>query len=121
MRLDLKLPQAGPKALSAALHRLKPAHGCIRTYALQVPVSTLDFNGHVNNTEYVRWALDALHLALGRTPEIRAVHVTYLAEAFQGDQIEVLVSPGSHGHIGIVERKPQSPAGTDVCLMEVLC
>ena len=120
-RFGLNLPQTGLKSLSAPLHRLKPAEGCIRTYSLQVPYSALDFNGHVNNTEYVRWALDGLSLQLGRPPQVRAVHVTYLAEAFQGNEIEVLVSPGGNGRISILERRSQGPAGVDVCLLEIAC
>ena len=121
VRFGLNLPQTEVKALSAPLHRLKPIEGCARAYSLQVPFSSLDFNGHVNNTEYVRWALDGLSLQRGRLPQIHAVHVTYLAEAFQGDVIEVLVSPGSNGRVSILERKPTDPVGAVVCLLEIAC
>jgi medium-chain acyl-[acyl-carrier-protein] hydrolase len=120
-RLGLNLPSVEPKALAAPLHRLKPTREYVSTCTLQVPFSALDFNGHVNNTEYVRWALDGLHQHLGRLPEIRATHVTYLAEAFQSDEIEILVSPAHNGRIGIIERKSQDPASVDVCLMEIVC
>jgi medium-chain acyl-[acyl-carrier-protein] hydrolase len=120
-RLDLHLPPATPKALSTPLHRLKIAEGYIRIGALPVPFSALDFNGHVNNTEYVRWALDALHQHLGRLPEIHAAHVTYLAEVFQGNEIEVLASPRGNGQFSILERKSQGSTGIDVCLVEVNC
>jgi medium-chain acyl-[acyl-carrier-protein] hydrolase len=121
VRFGLNLPQTGLKALSMPLHRLKPAEGCVRTYCLQVPFSALDFNGHVNNTEYVRWALDGLSLQRDPLSQIHAAHVTYLAEAFQGDEIEVLVSPAINGRVSILERKCQGPAGTDVCLLEITC
>jgi medium-chain acyl-[acyl-carrier-protein] hydrolase len=120
-RFGLNLPQTGPKALSAPLHRLKPADGYVRTYSLQVPFSALDFNGHVNNTEYVRWALDGLSLQLGQSPQIRAAHVTYLAEVFQGDDLEVLVASGGDGRVSILERKRQGTDAADVCLMELAC
>ena len=120
-RLDLDLPPSGPKALSAPLDRLKPAEGYARVCSQQVPFSSLDFNGHVNNTEYVRWAMDGLYLQLGRLCQIRTMQVTYLAEAFQGDQIEVLASPADGGRIGILERRSQGPASEDVCLLEVTC
>jgi medium-chain acyl-[acyl-carrier-protein] hydrolase len=118
-RLDLHLPPAAPKALSAPLHRLKAAEAYVRTGALQVPFSALDFNGHVNNTEYVRWALDALHQHLGHLPGIHVAHVTYLAEVFCGDEIEVLVSPAGDNRFSILERKSRGPAHLDVCLVEV--
>lgn len=118
-RFGLNLPEAEPKALSAPLHRLKPFDGGARTCSLQVPYSALDFNGHVNNTEYVRWAMDGLSLQLGRPPQVRAVHVTFLAEAFQGDEIEVLVCPSDNGRIGILERRSRGAAATDVCVVEI--
>lgn len=121
VRFGLHLPQTGLKALSAPLHRLKPVEGCVPTYSLQVPFSALDFNGHVNNTEYVRWALDGLSLQRGQLRQVRAAHVTYLAEAFQGDQIEVLVSPGSNGRVSILERRSGGPVAADVCLLEIAC
>jgi len=120
-RLSLPLPPSEPKALPAPLHRLKPAEGYVRACSLQVPFSALDFNGHVNNTEYVRWAMDGLALQRSHLPQIRVAHVTYLAEAFQGDQIEVLVSPARNGRVGILERKSQGPVGVDVCLLEIVC
>jgi acyl-ACP thioesterase len=118
-RLDLRLPDPGPRVLAAPLHRLKPAEGYVKTCSLQVPFSALDFNGHVNNTEYVRWALDGLYQHLGRLPEIRAAHVTYLAEVFHGDEIEVLVSPISDRRVAVLERKSSDSAGVDVCLVEI--
>ncbi len=119
VRFGLNLPQTEVKALSRPLHRLKPAEGCVRAYSLQVPFSALDFNGHVNNTEYVRWALDGLSLPLGRVPQIRDLHVTYLAEAFLGDEIEVFVSPPENGRVSILERRSRGPTAADVCLLEV--
>jgi medium-chain acyl-[acyl-carrier-protein] hydrolase len=120
-RLGLNLPPSGPMALPEPLHRLKPAEGYVRACTVQVPFSSLDFNGHVNNTEYVRWAVDGLSLQLGRVPEIHVAHVTYVAEAFQGDEIEVLVSPAGNGRVGILERKNQGPTSVDVCLLEIVC
>jgi hypothetical protein len=60
-KLDLRLPPSAPKVLSTALARLHPAPAYTPSYTVSVPFSSLDFNGHVNNTEYVRWALDGLH------------------------------------------------------------
>ena len=119
-RLDLRLPPAGPKILSGPLHRLKTAQGYVKANVLEVPFSALDFNGHVNNTEYIRWALDSLYQYLGRLPEIHVAHVTYLAEVFQGDKIEILVAPTGNGRVDILERRVQDPAGgDDACLVEI--
>jgi len=118
-RLGLNLPPDEAKALAAPLHRLKPGQEYVSACTLQVPFSALDFNGHVNNTEYVRWALDGLHEHFGLLPQIRAIHVTYLAEAFEGDEIEVLFSLVHDGRICIMERASNGPASVDVCLVEI--
>lgn len=120
-RLDLNLPPSGPKALAAPLDRLKGAEGGARVCSLQVPFSSLDFNGHVNNTEYVRWAMDGLYLQLGHLCRIHTMQVTYLAEAFHDDQIEVFVSAGGGGRSSVLERRSRGPVSADVCLVEVTC
>ncbi|MCX5644399.1 MAG: thioesterase [Phycisphaerae bacterium] len=118
-RLDLHLPQAGPKALSTELRRLRPAEAYTPAYTLSVPFSSLDFNGHVNNTEYVRWAWDGLHRWLGHSPALRSMQVTYTAEVFEGDEIEVLVAADGDAPIRILERRPSGATDANVFLMEI--
>ena len=120
-RLDLNLPRTGPKALDTAPARLQPVEGCAGVCTLRVPFSALDFNGHVNNTEYVRWALDAVHQKLGNLPEIRTLQLTYMAEVFEGDDIELLVSSGRDGCIDVCARKVTGGAGTSAFVMEIGC
>ena len=120
-KLDLHLPPAGPKVLAETLRRLQPAEGYASAYTLRVPFSALDFNGHVNNTEYFRWALDGLHHTLGNWPEIRSLQATYLAEVFEGDEIEVLVAGPINSHIRILERRLDDSTHTNVFLMELHC
>jgi medium-chain acyl-[acyl-carrier-protein] hydrolase len=118
-RLDLNLPPAGLKVLTTELCRLRPAEAYAKAGTISVPFSALDFNGHVNNTEYVRWALDGLHRRLGRSPVIRSVQATYTAEVFEGDEIEILVAAHGDTPMHILERKSNGPADTNVFLMEV--
>jgi medium-chain acyl-[acyl-carrier-protein] hydrolase len=118
-RLDLHLPPTGPKALSAGLVRLRPAEVYASAGTLSVPFSSLDFNGHVNNTEYVRWALDGLRHRFGRAPVTHSMQGTYLAEVFEGDQIEILVTADGAGPLGILERRAGGAAGDNVFLLEL--
>jgi acyl-ACP thioesterase len=118
-RFDLNLPQAGPKALSAAPTRLQPADEYARVCSLRVPFSALDFNGHVNNTEYVRWALDAVHRKLGNLPEMHTLQLTYLVEIFEGDEIELLVRSDGEGSTAACIRKLKDGAGVNAFLMEI--
>jgi medium-chain acyl-[acyl-carrier-protein] hydrolase len=115
-RLNLGLPQNGPKVLASPLVRVKPAQRYVPAYTLRVPFSALDFNQHVNNTEYVRWALDALRANPETSLDVRAIHVTYLAEAFEGEEIEILTSAEDGGRVRLLERRCGGP---DVCLVEV--
>ncbi len=119
-RLDLHLPPTGRKVLSTELQRLQRTAGpYTKAATISVPFSALDFNGHVNNTEYVRWAFDGLYRCLGHVPPVRAVQVTYTAEVFQGDEIEVLVAVEQGTPTRIVERKTGGPADASVFLMEI--
>jgi acyl-ACP thioesterase len=118
--MDLNLPPAGRKVLGTELRRLqRTATPYTSAGTISVPFSALDFNGHVNNTEYVRWAFDGLHRRLGRVPPIRAVQVTYTAEVFEGDDIEVLVAVEPGTPIRVVERKAGGPPDASVFLLEV--
>ncbi len=118
-RLDLNLPQTGPKALATGPVRLQPLDGYTGVCTLRVPFSALDFNGHVNNTEYVRWALDAVHQGLGRLPEVRSMQLTYLAEVFDGDEVELLLAAGAGDGIGVCIRKSDHDGGANAFLMEI--
>jgi acyl-ACP thioesterase len=119
-RLDFHLPPPGPKTPGMELQRLQPTEGYVHAGTISVPFSSLDFNGHVNNTEYVRWALDGLHHKLGGSPELRSAQVTYLAEVFEGDTIEVFVAVEDTTHIRLLERKSGGAGDATVFLLEVL-
>jgi medium-chain acyl-[acyl-carrier-protein] hydrolase len=118
-RLNLNLPPAGLKALDANLGRVRPGPAYSSVCTVSVPFSALDFNAHVNNTEYVRWALDGLYRHRGASPVIRSAQMTYLAEVFEGDEIEILVAPAGNGPIGILERRVGGAAPANVFLMEI--
>ena len=91
-KLDLNLPKTGTKALPDELKRLEPNGDYRQVDAVRVPRSTIDLNGHVNNTEYVRWGMDALSREFMLEKSIRSVQATYLSEVFEGDELDLLVS-----------------------------
>ncbi|HSV99798.1 MAG TPA: acyl-ACP thioesterase domain-containing protein [Sedimentisphaerales bacterium] len=119
-RLDLNLPHGGPKAPAVPPTRLQPGDRCAHVCSLSVPFSAMDLNGHVNNTEYVRWALDAVHQHIGSLPEIRTVQLTYQAEVFAGDEIELLVCADPSGPLGVCIRKRRQDAVVNAFLLEIL-
>ncbi|MBN1513404.1 MAG: hypothetical protein JXB13_15410 [Phycisphaerae bacterium] len=116
-RLKLALPASGPKALTTELRRLQPTGDYTRCHKLRVPPSALDFNRHVNNTEYLRWAFDAIGFGHPHTGPVRRLEATYLAELFEGDDIEILVRRPSERALHVLERRISEPA--DAFAMEV--
>lgn len=118
-RLDLGLPKAGQKALSNEMSRLERRGQYHSVESIRVPYSSIDLNGHVNNTEYVRWGVDALRRAFKFDGDICSLQVTYLSEVFEDDEVEIAVSSDDEGKFGVLGRKP----GEDdaVYLMEVVC
>ena len=116
-KLDLNLPKTGIKALPDELHRLEPNGDYKKVDVVCVPLSAIDLNGHVNNTEYVRWGIDALSRTFKLNKNIRSVQATYLSEVFEGDELELLVGSRSNGQFGVLGRN--SGTETNVFLMEV--
>jgi len=122
-KLDLNLPKTGVKALPDELNRLEPhgdyCVGAVREPPVRVPYSSIDLNGHVNNTEYVRWGIDALRRTLKLEENIRSMQATYLSEVFEGDELDLLATSEAGGKFGVLGRK--SGTGSNVFLMEVSC
>jgi medium-chain acyl-[acyl-carrier-protein] hydrolase len=116
-RLDLSLPKTGEKVLLEKLSRLQPHSEYRAVDRVRVPYSSIDLNGHVNNTEYVRWGFDALRRAFPVEGDIRCVQVTYLSEVFEDAELNMLVACGADGDFYVLGRKPD--AKTDVYIMEV--
>jgi medium-chain acyl-[acyl-carrier-protein] hydrolase len=115
-RLELSLPKTGPKAISGELQRLEPQNSYSEVERIRVPYSSIDLNGHVNNTEYVRWGIDALRSAFGLRTNISFVHTTYLSEVFEADELELLISSGGNERFYVLGRK--SDDGGNVFIME---
>ena len=118
-KLDLNLPKTGTKALPDELKRLEPEGDYREIDVVRVPRSAIDLNGHVNNTEYVRWGIDALSRAFKLDENIRSVQATYLSEVFEGDELDLLATSKSNGRFGVLGRKAGTE--TNVFLMEVCC
>ena len=119
IRLDLGLPKTGLKALSEELVRLEPQDDYSQVDRISVPYSSIDLNGHVNNTEYVRWGIDALRKAFTFDGNIRSMHATYLSEVFEADELDLLLSYSKNGHFYVLAKK--SDGQNNVHVMEISC
>ena len=67
----------------------------------------------VNNTRYVRWALNAMARVEPTLPPIQSLHITYLAEAFEKDELTITLapSPPTNGQASSIEHPVSSIEG----------
>ena len=107
------------KALADKLSRLEPRGDYRRIDRLRVPYSAIDLNGHVNNTEYVRWGIDTLRRAFEFEGAVRALQTTYLSEVFEGDEVDLSVLSDGEERFHVLGQKPG--ADRAVYLLEVVC
>jgi acyl-ACP thioesterase len=82
------------KALNEPLKRLNPKKfpDGRKIGEIIVPYSATDLNGHVNNAEYIRWSFDGLRRAQQNPPRVSAFQISFLAESFENDPIEFLMT-----------------------------
>jgi medium-chain acyl-[acyl-carrier-protein] hydrolase len=118
-RLELDLPKTGLKVLSEELKRLEPREDYNEADRITVPYSSIDLNGHVNNTEYVRWSMDTLKKVFGFEGAVHSIYITYLSEIFEGDELELLLSQNDNNRFYILSRRPATQ--DNVHIMEIIC
>ena len=117
--LNMNSLAVGPKVIEKEIERLKPIDNYTQAEQVSVPYSSIDLNGHVNNTEYVRWGIDAIRAKFQFEGDIRSLQVTYLAEVFMDDKLDLLVLTGSNRLFYVLGRK--SDEANNVFLMEASC
>ncbi len=79
---------------------MNPTMNLVHEHPIRVDASAVDINGHVNNTEHVRWMQEAAiahstalgwpmerYREIGRTWIVRRHEIEYLAPAFAGDDL----------------------------------
>jgi acyl-ACP thioesterase len=115
-KLGLPLAGSEEKVLAGSLDRLEPKEDYRLAETVRVRYSAIDLNGHVNNTEYVRWGMDALRSAFDPAGYVEGVQVSYLVEVFEGDMIDLYVG-GNGGYFYLMGRRVADDS--IVYLMEV--
>jgi medium-chain acyl-[acyl-carrier-protein] hydrolase len=73
--------------------KLPPREGLEKLAVFEVRRSDLDLNGHVNNTRYAQWVLDAARETVAED-QLRVYEVNFLAETFPGDAVAVEAAGG---------------------------
>ncbi|MHC5077240.1 MAG: acyl-[acyl-carrier-protein] thioesterase [Planctomycetota bacterium] len=117
-RLHLSLPEDGRKVLPHKMKRLQPKSNYNLKERKCVPYSSIDLNGHVNNSEYVKWAIDVLKKDYTFDSDMKTIQATYLSEIFESEEIEVYIREISGTEFNFLIKK--SEHDIDVFLMEVL-
>ena len=74
------------------LKRLKPDKDYKESGSMKIPYSAVDINGHVNNTEYIRWGIDMLKTNGHDVSEIKSVHISFLSEIFEKEEMDLFVN-----------------------------
>jgi len=64
----------------------------IELYEVTAQYSELDWNGHVNNSNYIKWLCDALGRDHNRKYKIGAIHVKFLSEVLYSQTIQILAN-----------------------------
>jgi len=116
-RLNLGIPPTGQKVIQGEMKRLEPKNDYSQVERIRVSHNSIDMNGHVNNTEYIRWGIDSLRGKFKLKGNIRFVHATYLAEVYDGDELDLMVSRDSNDDFSV--RINRMDTGNSVYLMEV--
>ena len=76
-----------------------------------------DFNGHMNNRDYLRLALSVIDPAASAGRTIREIHLKFLQECVAGEMLDCLCDVGEGGEITIRIAKPD---GTPACLVSTV-
>ena len=117
LRSNLGLPVGGEKILSDKMKRLESHKNYNQAGQMYVPNSSIDLNGHVNYTEYIRWGFDILKKACQVSDKISSLQATYLSEVFEGDELELLVVSDKNVSHCVLIRRPNTL--DTVFLMEI--
>jgi medium-chain acyl-[acyl-carrier-protein] hydrolase len=72
------------------IKRIRPGKAVDEIRTFRVPYSSLDASGHVNNTEYLRWGMDALRMQASVPENISSIRIAFLSEVFEGNTIRLM-------------------------------
>lgn len=68
-----------------------PEH--VLSYKKRAEFSDTDINGHMSNTRYIAWCMDALQAAHMVDRSVLGCDINFLAELYSGDLVDVFLTP----------------------------
>ena len=88
-RADLDVPAVCPPSITAEPLKFPEDQAeDLGTAYFVTSRRDIDFNGHINNSAYLTWAIDTMPNSLGREP--RRIHVAYKHESMVGEPLCVV-------------------------------
>ena len=75
-----------PISIDSTFARIRPDDTFVPVYQQQIKRSQLDRNGHVNNTNYVTYAVDVLD----KNVQLRGAEIVYHKECLFGDDLQIV-------------------------------
>jgi medium-chain acyl-[acyl-carrier-protein] hydrolase len=76
---------------------LKPLKEIVSSEPRKVRFNEVDQNGHVNNTRYIDWSVDAMSWEWHRDHRIRTLVINYLSEVQSEEIIHIATGPDAEG------------------------
>lgn len=60
--------------------------------------SEIDVNGHMNNTHYVRWAMDMLNVEELSKRQVQSIQTNYITSILENDEVKIIRGLNESGH-----------------------
>ncbi len=114
--LDFNFPSKGRRNFDTISRKNSPSNLEL-VDTIKVCESSIDMNGHVNNTEYVRWSFDGLSLNSRGINRSADLLLSYRSEVFVGNIVEIYT--GSEKGSRIVTLKVNGEEG-HAFMMEIM-
>ena len=99
--LNFQYEEVKERAIDCKLGRLKSFNNEEVVYKKTVGYSDIDFNGHINNSKYVDFAMDCFPLDKHTEYRVTSVEVNYVNEALPGETI-ILIKDNSKLEEGLL-------------------
>ena len=100
------------RALEQEPQKLTRCESNSASFDVAVRYSDIDVNGHVNNSRYIGWLMDAHAMALHRSHTVKSIEVNFLGETVAGDRLSMVSNepaPCEYWHSMV------KADGTEVC------
>ncbi len=100
------------------LQKLKTLFQWDKEILFHVRYEDLDMNGHVNNTVYISWAMEALDFEFRKSHEIKTMDIYYKHEVRYGEDVISLVKFDPENNVSEHVIK-NSQTGEELCLLRI--